>query len=87
MVTGRSPSGTWDSVPAANAIACIAALSEAGVGAEVHSFEIDTTVLEFALRHSRELGYLAGWEPAVELLIAVGESEPHPRSALDPSPG
>jgi S-adenosyl-L-methionine-dependent methyltransferase len=64
--------------PAANAIACIAALQGAEAQAEIHSFEIDTAVLEFALRHSLELGYLTGWESAVEKLLAEGRSEPAP---------
>lgn len=73
-----SPFVIWDVGlgPAANAIAAITAMRDAGAGAVIHSFEIDTAVLEFALLHSRELGYLAGWEEAVESLLRHGESEP-----------
>ena len=77
---GPGPFAIWDVGlgPAANAVACITALQGAGVEAEIHSFEIDTAVLEFALGHSRELGYLAGWESAVKRLLAEGFSEPAP---------
>jgi hypothetical protein len=77
---GSGPFAIWDVGlgPAANAVACITALQGAGVEAEIHSFEIDTAVLEFALGHSRELGYLAGWESALESLLAEGLSEPVP---------
>jgi hypothetical protein len=75
---GPGPFAIWDVGlgPAANAVACITALQGAGVEGEIHSFEIDTAVLEFALGHSRELGYLAGWESAVEHLLTEGRSEP-----------
>lgn len=75
---GPGPFAIWDVGlgPAANAVACITALHGAGLEAEIHSFEIDTAVLEFALGHSWELGYLAGWESAVERLLAEGFSEP-----------
>ena len=77
---GRGPFVVWDVGlgPAANAIASVKALQGVGIEAEIHSFEIDTAVLEFALRHSVDLGYLAGWEPAVERLLAEGHSEPSP---------
>jgi hypothetical protein len=77
---GPGPFVVWDVGlgPAANAVASIRALREAGATAEIHSFEIDTAVLEFALKHSEELGYLAGWESAVEHLLALGHSEPSP---------
>lgn len=77
---GTEPFAIWDVGlgPAANAIASIIALQGAGAGAEIHSFEIDTAVLEFALLHSRALGYLAGWEAAVERLLKDGSSEPVP---------
>lgn len=77
---GPGPFAIWDVGlgPAANAVACITALQGAGAEAEIHSYEIDTAVLEFALGHSRELGYLDGWEPAVERLLAEGRSEPAP---------
>jgi len=74
---GSCPFAIWDVGlgPAANAIAAIEALRGTGAEAEIHSFEIDTAVLEFALRHSSELGYLEGWESAVEELLAEGRSE------------
>jgi len=74
------PFAVWDIGlgPAANAIASITALQGVGAKAEIHSFEIDTAVLEFALRHSEELGYLAGWEQSVEQLLEEGRSEPVP---------
>ena len=77
---GPGPFVAWDVGlgPAANAVAWITALQETGTMAEIHSYEIDTAVLEFALRHSRELGYLAGWESAVQRLLAEGHSEPVP---------
>jgi hypothetical protein len=76
--SSSAPFAVWDVGlgPAANAIASIAALKAARVPAEIHSFEIDTAVLDFSLSHARELGYLAGWEPAVERLLAHGSSEP-----------
>ena len=45
---------------------------------EIHSFEIATDVLEFALRHAGELSYMAGWEPSIERLLAEGNAEPLP---------
>jgi hypothetical protein len=77
---GPGPFVVWDVGlgPAANAVAVIRCLLETGSRAEIHSFEIDTAVLEFALRHSRELGYLAGWERAAERLLSDGYSEPAP---------
>lgn len=78
---GPCPFAVWDVGlgPAANAIASIGALRSSGAAGEIHSFEIDTSVLEFALRHSAELGYLSGWEEAVESLLVHGEVEPAPR--------
>lgn len=77
---GPGPFSVWDVGlgPAANAVASIRALQGAGQETEIHSFEIDTSVLEFALRHSSELGYLDGWESAVEELLGEGRSEPFP---------
>ena len=64
--------------PAGNAVATLQALRETGAEVEIHSFEVDTAVLEFALGHSEALGYLAGWETAVETLLATGEARPLP---------
>ncbi len=64
--------------PAANAITAIESLKGAGKPVEIHSFEIDTTVLEFALLHADALGYLAGWEETVGSLLAKGVAHPAP---------
>lgn len=78
--SGPGPFVLWDVGlgPAANAVASIRAFQAAGCPAEIHSFEIDTEVLEFALRHSRELGYLSGWESAARRLLSDGCAEPVP---------
>jgi hypothetical protein len=78
--SGSSPFVVWDVGlgPAANALAAITALEEAGIPSELHSFEVDTSVLEFALIHASELGYLKGREHDLELLLAHGHAEPVP---------
>lgn len=75
-----APFVVWDVGlgPAGNAIATLEALREAGTAAEIHSFEIDTRVLEFALGHAAALGYLAEWEEAVRTLLETGEARPLP---------
>ena len=77
---GKHPFCIWDVGlgPAANAVASINALRSSGAEGEIHSFEIDTSVLKFALRHSAELGYLEGWVSPVERLLTHGEAEPIP---------
>jgi hypothetical protein len=72
--TADSPFVIWDVGlgPAANALAVILALKGSGVPVEIHSFEIDTAVLEFSLGHASELGYLAGWESIIAKLLDQG---------------
>lgn len=81
--SGGTPFVIWDVGlgPAANALTAIEALSAAGgtAAVEIHSFEIDTAVLEFALRHARELGYLSGWEEVIGRLLGDGVAFPSPR--------
>lgn len=64
--------------PAANAITAIEALKGSGKPVEIHSFEIDTLVLEFALRHAETLKYLFGWEEQVGVLLSTGLAHPAP---------
>ena len=70
--------------PAANAITAITAIKELnGVGVEgksveIHSYEIDTSVLEFSLQHAAALKYLAGWEAKVGELLVSGVARPAP---------
>jgi len=65
--------------PAGNALTAIDALRGVVAQVEIHSFEIDTAVLEFALQHAEALGYLAGWEPVIERLLAEGVAQPLPQ--------
>jgi len=80
MAGSGTPFVLWDVGlgPAGNAIATLEALRSVTAPVEIHSFEIDTRVLEFALPHARALGYLAGWEEAVRTLLAEGEVRPLP---------
>ena len=64
--------------PAGNALTALDALREIAAPVEIHSFEISTDVLEFALQHADALGYMAGWEPAIEQLLADGVAQPLP---------
>ncbi|MEI8234361.1 MAG: MnmC family methyltransferase [Verrucomicrobiota bacterium] len=75
-----APFVVWDAGlgPAGNAIATLEALREVEAPVEIHSFEIDTGVLAFALQHAEALGYLAGWEPPVRTLLTQGEVRPLP---------
>ena len=77
---GSDPFVIWDIGlgPAGNAIAAIEALQGLGRPLEIHSFEISTEVLEFALHHAGSLGYLSGWEAAVRELLAGGVAYPAP---------
>lgn len=77
---GKGPLVIWDVGlgPAGNALAALEALRGVGAPVEIHSFEIDTAVLEFALQHAGALGYLAGWEPAVRCLLERGATRPLP---------
>ena len=65
--------------PAGNAITAIDALGGIALPVEIHSFEISTEVLEFALRHTGNLGYLVGWESVVKQLLHEGVTYPSPQ--------
>jgi len=64
--------------PAGNALTALDALRGITAPVEIHSFEISTDVLEFALQHADALGYMAGWESAIEQLLAEGLTNPLP---------
>jgi hypothetical protein len=70
--------------PAANAITAITAIKELngvdmeGKSVEIHSYEIDTSVLEFSLQHAAALKYIAGWEATVGELLVSGVARPAP---------
>ena len=76
----HAPFVIWDIGlgPAANAIAAIEMLRESSKPVEIHSFEIDTSVLEFALHHAGALKYLEGWEGVVGELLSSGTAGPVP---------
>ena len=80
----QSASGTpfviWDVGlgPAGNALTTLEALRGITAPVEIHSFEIATEILEFALHHAEALGYLTGWEPAVRELLEKAETQPLP---------
>jgi hypothetical protein len=77
---GQAPFVIWDIGlgPAANAITAIETLRESSGPVEIHSYEIDTSVLEFALGHAEPLKYLAGWEGVVSELLSAGVANPAP---------
>ena len=83
---GNAPFIVWDVGlgPAGNALTTLEALRATDAPVEIHSFEIDTAVLEFALKHSEALGYMTGWEPVLETLLERGEVQalPHVRWRL-----
>ena len=83
---GHAPFVVWDVGlgPAGNALTTLEALRATDAPVEIHSFEIDLAVLEFALQHSGALGYMAGWEPVLETLLECGEVQalPHVRWRL-----
>ena len=64
--------------PAGNAITAIESIRESGLPIEIHSYEISTEVLEFALEHAAELEYLAGWETGIRELLDRGTTHPSP---------
>jgi len=64
--------------PAGNALTTLEALRGITAPVEIHSFEIATEILEFALQHAEALGYLAGWESAVRELLEKAETQPLP---------
>ena len=53
-------------------------LKETECPIEIHSFEISTAILTFALQHALELSYLAGWEIAEGELLRTGAANPLP---------
>ncbi len=63
---------------AANALVALEALRDAGATAELHSFEVSTALLAFALEHAGALGYLVGWEREVAALLQKGGGEVAP---------
>jgi hypothetical protein len=77
---GTAPFVIWDIGlgPAGNAITAIETLRRTSAAVEIHSFEISTEVLEFALKHAGELEYLIGWEGIISQLLEVGEATPLP---------
>jgi hypothetical protein len=79
--TDANPFVVWDIGlgPAGNALAAMEALTENTHPVEIHSFEIDTEVLEFALEHADALSYLKGWERVLGQLLAEGEAQPTPQ--------
>ena len=75
----RGPFVIWDVGlgAAANAIAVIEAFAERtqpGVRVELHSFDVTSDALRFALTHADELGYVAPHVAAVAELLEKGES-------------
>lgn len=64
--------------PAGNAFSAMEELADFSTRIELHSFEIDTRVLEFALSHSEVLGYLRGREAVTRRLLEEGEVFPSP---------
>jgi len=64
--------------PASNAVMAIESLRYCKSPVEIHSFEISTEVLEFALNHVDDLGYLKGWEDCIACLLAEGSAYPLP---------
>lgn len=79
-VNRSEPFVIWDIGlgPAGNAITAIRELQGTQTPVEIHSYEISTEVLEFALLHSKELDYLGGWEATVAGLLAEGAACPQP---------
>ena len=86
QANGGVPFVVWDVGlgPAGTALTTLDALRGTDAPVEIHSFEIDLAVLEFALKHSGALPYMAGWEPVLEELLARGEVQalPHVRWRL-----
>ncbi len=78
--SGSQPFAIWDVGlgPAGNALTALESLRGVKVPVEIHSFEISTAILSFALLHAPELGYLAGWEEAVGELLKKNTATPLP---------
>jgi tRNA U34 5-methylaminomethyl-2-thiouridine-forming methyltransferase MnmC len=60
---------------AANALAVVEAVGNAAARVQLRSFDQTLEPLRFALRHARELGYLAPWKREIEELLANGKVE------------
>lgn len=78
--SAREPFVIWDIGlgPGGNAIAAIRELTSVERPVEIHSFEISTDVMEFALLNAGVLGYLAPWKGVVGQLLEEGLAFPHP---------
>ena len=57
---------------AANALCAIRALADCRADVELHSFDLTTSPLRFALSHAADLGYLLGYEEATMQLLTTG---------------
>ena len=68
----QKPFVIWDIGlgPAGNAITAITELRDISAPIEIHSYEISTEILEFALLHAQEIDYLRGWQETVAELLA-----------------
>jgi len=77
---GKKPFVIWDIGlgPAGNAITAIESLKGSKTPIEIHSFEISTEVLEFALQNAEALEYLRGWESVIRGLLDGGIAYPLP---------
>ena len=73
-----SPFVIWDVGlgPAGNALAALEALKGSDAPVELHSFDISTEVLEFALTHAEALDYVSGWESCIQTLLDSGTAVP-----------
>ena len=58
---------------AANAVAVLESFADRKM--EIHSFDRASAPLDFALRHAEELGYLAPYRAAIEMLLATGRAQ------------
>jgi hypothetical protein len=77
----KDPFVIWDVGLGAGANALTALTAIRGQDApsvELHSFEISTDILEFALANSQALDYFTGWESTVETLLRRGSVEVGP---------
>ncbi len=76
--SNNDPFVIWDIGlgPAGNAISALEVIRDSFTPVELHSYEISTEVLEFALEHAGELDYLAGWEPTIRELLDRGITHP-----------
>ena len=63
---------------AANALAVIETIQSSPLSFELHSFEISTDAMHFALENAEALGYLAPYSALVKRLLAAGEVEIRP---------